>query len=250
MQSNCTAAAAESFAGLESAIEAAKKIDATTPAVEISTIHRSKGSEWENVFVCGVSDGLLPHKKAEDIVRLGVAPDHPNIKAVSRVFEKTAEKPGFRFLGNVEVGRDLHVDEARGARPATEDDVAGAIERLGRPKGSSLLAESEVPFRAELSVIVCRGVDGETAVYPIARNVHDAGILIESVAPAPIPEAVAAVSDEIVDLSEADEVSVVQTRFATTALALAWPAPRSRRSRCRSAPGICVARPASRHRRG
>jgi len=45
------------------------------------------------------------------LVRLGVAPDHPNIKAVSRVFEKTAGQPRFRFLGNVEVGRDLsHAD--------------------------------------------------------------------------------------------------------------------------------------------
>jgi len=42
------------------------------------------------------------------LVRLGVAPDHPKIKSVSRAFEKIAERPGFRFLGNVEVGRDLH----------------------------------------------------------------------------------------------------------------------------------------------
>src|SRR6266850_1124699 len=41
------------------------------------------------------------------LVRLGVAPDHPNIKAVSRAFEKIAAQPGFRFLGNVEVGRDV-----------------------------------------------------------------------------------------------------------------------------------------------
>jgi ferredoxin--NADP+ reductase len=41
------------------------------------------------------------------LVRLGVAPDHPNIKSVSRVFEKIAQRPGFRFLGNVEVGRDV-----------------------------------------------------------------------------------------------------------------------------------------------
>ena len=41
------------------------------------------------------------------LVRLGVAPDHPNIKAVSRAFEKIAVHPGFRFLGNVEVGRDV-----------------------------------------------------------------------------------------------------------------------------------------------
>ena len=47
------------------------------------------------------------------LVRLGVAPDHPNIKAVSRAFERIAVHPGFRFLGNVEVGRDVtHADLA------------------------------------------------------------------------------------------------------------------------------------------
>ncbi|HEX5584540.1 FAD-dependent oxidoreductase, partial [Gaiella sp.] len=45
------------------------------------------------------------------LVRLGVAPDHPNIKAVSRAFEKIARTDGFRFLGNVEVGRDITHDE-------------------------------------------------------------------------------------------------------------------------------------------
>ena len=43
------------------------------------------------------------------LVRGGVAPDHPKIKSVTRVFEKTAGKTGFRFFGNVELGRDLHV---------------------------------------------------------------------------------------------------------------------------------------------
>jgi ferredoxin/flavodoxin---NADP+ reductase len=48
------------------------------------------------------------------LVRLGVAPDHPKLKSVSRAFERIAEKPGFRFLGNVEVGRDLsHADLRR-----------------------------------------------------------------------------------------------------------------------------------------
>jgi ferredoxin--NADP+ reductase len=45
------------------------------------------------------------------LVRLGVAPDHPNIKAVSRAFEKIAQVPGFRFLGNVEIGRDVSHEE-------------------------------------------------------------------------------------------------------------------------------------------
>ncbi len=47
------------------------------------------------------------------LVRLGVAPDHPKIKAVSKAFERIAAQPGFRFLGCVEVGRDLtHEDLA------------------------------------------------------------------------------------------------------------------------------------------
>ncbi len=45
------------------------------------------------------------------LVRLGVAPDHPKIKSVSRAFERIALQPGFRFLGNVEVGRDVQHDE-------------------------------------------------------------------------------------------------------------------------------------------
>ena len=78
--------------------------------------------------------------------------------------------------------------QLRIAAPAELDE---AIDRLGRPVGSPLLAERELIFRAELSVVLARGVDGETAAYPIARNVHDAGILVESVAPAPIPDEVA-----------------------------------------------------------
>ncbi len=41
------------------------------------------------------------------LVRAGVAPDHPNIKAVTRVFDKTARHADFRFFGGVELGRDI-----------------------------------------------------------------------------------------------------------------------------------------------
>ena len=45
------------------------------------------------------------------LVRAGVAPDHPKIKSVIRVYEKTAARPGFRFFGNVEVGKDVSAAE-------------------------------------------------------------------------------------------------------------------------------------------
>jgi ferredoxin/flavodoxin---NADP+ reductase len=47
------------------------------------------------------------------LVRFGVAPDHPKIKSVIRVYEKTAARPEFRFFGNVEVGQDITIDELR-----------------------------------------------------------------------------------------------------------------------------------------
>lgn len=47
------------------------------------------------------------------LVRFGVAPDHPKIKAVTRRYEKTAGMEGFRFFGNVEIGRDVTVEELK-----------------------------------------------------------------------------------------------------------------------------------------
>jgi ferredoxin--NADP+ reductase len=47
------------------------------------------------------------------LVRGGVAPDHQNIKAIARVYERTAQRPTFRFLGNVMLGRDLWVADLR-----------------------------------------------------------------------------------------------------------------------------------------
>jgi ferredoxin--NADP+ reductase len=41
------------------------------------------------------------------LVRAGVAPDHPKIKSVTRVFEKTAAHPAFRFFGGIELGVDI-----------------------------------------------------------------------------------------------------------------------------------------------
>jgi ferredoxin--NADP+ reductase len=45
------------------------------------------------------------------LVRGGVAPDHQKIKSVTRVYDKIAAHPEFRFYGNVEFGRDVtHAD--------------------------------------------------------------------------------------------------------------------------------------------
>lgn len=45
------------------------------------------------------------------LVRSGVAPDHPKIRTVTKVFEKIASEPNYRYFGNVELGRDIHIGD-------------------------------------------------------------------------------------------------------------------------------------------
>jgi ferredoxin--NADP+ reductase len=68
------------------------------------------------------------------LVRLGVAPDHPKLKTVSKAFERIAERPGFRFLGNVEVGRDITPEDLARLYDAVVYAVGAQTDRrLGIP---------------------------------------------------------------------------------------------------------------------
>ena len=80
-------------------------------------------------------------------------------------------------------------------RITTIGEIPGALERLAGPPrapGTPHLVERELDYAMELSVITARALDGSVAAFPISRNVHDAGILVESAAPAPIDGVVAA----------------------------------------------------------
>lgn len=55
-----------SVAAIDAQIELMKKVSAKDPAVEICTMHKSKGAEWHTVFVCGAAKGLIPHQKSTD----------------------------------------------------------------------------------------------------------------------------------------------------------------------------------------
>jgi 5-(carboxyamino)imidazole ribonucleotide synthase len=59
--------------------------------------------------------------------------------------------------------------------------AAGVFEALG---GRPVIVEAPADFVRELSVIAARGRDGATAVYPLAENHHERGILRRSIAPA------------------------------------------------------------------
>ena len=68
------------------------------------------------------------------LVRAGVAPDHPKIKSVIRMYEKTAAREGFRFFGNVDVGSEITVADLRERYHAVIYAYGSATDRsLGIP---------------------------------------------------------------------------------------------------------------------
>ena len=67
------------------------------------------------------------------LVRFGVAPDHPKIKSVTRVFEKTARRPGFRFHGTSRSGLDVSHEQLAAAYQA----VLYAVGTRGPARGDS-----------------------------------------------------------------------------------------------------------------
>ena len=65
------------------------------------------------------------------LVRSGVAPDHPKIKTVSKVFEKIAKEPNFRLFANVELGKDISLKDLR-------DQYDAVVLATGASKGRKL----------------------------------------------------------------------------------------------------------------
>jgi ferredoxin--NADP+ reductase len=68
------------------------------------------------------------------LVRSGVAPDHPKIKTVAKVFEKVASEPNFRLFANVELGCDLTIEQLKEKYDAVVIATGTALgKKLGIP---------------------------------------------------------------------------------------------------------------------
>jgi len=68
------------------------------------------------------------------LVRSGVAPDHPKIKTVAKVFEKVANEPNFRLFANVELGTDVTIEQLKEMYDAVVIATGSALgKRLGIP---------------------------------------------------------------------------------------------------------------------
>ena len=111
------------------------------------------------------------------LVRSGVAPDHPKIKSVSKVFEKVASEPNFRLFGNVEVGSDLDIEEICPRYDAvvmcTGSNLGKKLGIAGEDLPGSISAAEFVPWYNGHPDYVGVEVplDGDTAVIIGAGNV-------------------------------------------------------------------------------
>jgi ferredoxin--NADP+ reductase len=111
------------------------------------------------------------------LVRSGVAPDHPKIKTVSKVFEKIANEENFRLFANLELGSDFTLDQLKDKYDAVVIATGSALgKKLGIPGEElvgSISAATFVPwynahpdFKDESIDLSC-----ETAVVIGAGNV-------------------------------------------------------------------------------
>ena len=73
--------------------------------------------------------------------------------------------------------------------PSAVPAVLPSIAASARP-GMQWIVEAFVPFERELSILVARGVDGQTIVYPLVENEHEQGILRTTLVPAVVPPVV------------------------------------------------------------
>jgi len=67
----------------------------------------------------------------------------------------------------------------------TEDDIEHAFRQLGSG-AKELMVEEFIDFEKEISIIACRGINGEKVVYPVAENTHKNSILDVTTVPAEI----------------------------------------------------------------
>jgi len=158
--------------------------------------------EWENVpaVLCERLERTSPVRPASSVLR------RIQNRLVQKTFLAAQGFPVPRFAALTEPDRLPEILEQLGYPAVCKTATAGydgkGQWRIDAPSSvpsvkksltaSSLSAmewivESFVPFERELSILVARGIDGQTIVYPLVENVHEAGILRMTVVPAQVP---------------------------------------------------------------
>jgi 5-(carboxyamino)imidazole ribonucleotide synthase len=179
------------------------------------------------------ADAALRLAAASDVVTLDI--EHVPAGVLERIEKVKPVRPGASVLRTIQDRRTqkefldkLGVAQARWAPVSDRRELDQALATIGTPailkvrragydgkgqvridaggdpdaalaaiRGEPAVLEQRIDFARELSVVLARGVGGETAFYPLAENVHRKHILHTTRAPAPISEAGAAAAREL-----------------------------------------------------
>ncbi len=183
-----------------------------TPAGQVCS--HSSTADWDDM------QALAAFANACDVITLefenvpvdairalqGVRPVHPSADVLNVCRNRLREKDAVRSLGiptapyaAIRTIDDLHhaaqiiglpaiikttelgYDGKGQQRVSTIDELLAAFAAVG---GVECVLEGIVPFDCEVSVIAARAIDGTTAQFPVARNVHRDHILHTSTVPA------------------------------------------------------------------
>lgn len=129
----------------------------------------------EKAFIAGTGVPVAPH-------------------AAIRNADDLRSAPGELFPGILKIAR-LGYDGKGQARVKTVEEALAAFEDF---KQAECVLEAMLPLDSELSVVMARGMDGQTVVFPSARNEHRDGILAVSTV-----DAISAATPQAVKAAEA-----------------------------------------------
>lgn len=110
------------------------------PAVLLSTVHKIKGKEWPRVVVFGATQGLFPHRRAEDEEEerrvFHVALTRASLQ-VAVLYDEEAPSPFVAELDGSRPRAQASVDVRKADREATDRARHGSVAAQRRTKGRS-----------------------------------------------------------------------------------------------------------------
>lgn len=168
--------------------------------------------EWENVpaQLCRQLEAVKPVRPSSAV--LGLVQNRlvqkrfladqgfavPRFEAVTspEALSETVSRLGFPALCKTATAGYDGKGQWRIGSEADLPEVEQAL-RMSAQSGVAWIAEAFVPFERELSILVARGLDGRSAVYPLVENEHEEGILRTTLVPAEVSPAVAERAEQL-----------------------------------------------------
>ena len=129
---------------------------------------------------------IIQDKFTQKSVMLENSLDCPNFMKIDSLDDMAiaGEKYGYPFMLKARTGG---YDGKGNEVVKSSNDIKNAYNSLGN--GSiQLMAEEMIDFKMEISILACRGLDGNIVVYPVGDNVHINSILHKTLVPANIPQ--------------------------------------------------------------